>query len=204
MSDIMVIGIAGGTGSGKTTVTKKIKQEFGDDVTVICHDFYYKKNDHLTFEERVKMNYDHPHSLDTDMLVSDIKSLKQGKTVNVPVYSFVTFSREDRALPVKPTKVIIIEGILLFENKELRDLMDIKIFVDADADIRIIRRITRDVKERQRDLDSVIAQYCGTVKPMHEQFVEPSKKYADIIIPHGGHNTVALNMIIEKIRSIKK
>ena len=201
MSNVLIIGIAGGTGSGKTTVTEAIKREFGDDVSVICHDFYYKKNEHLPFEERVKMNYDHPHSLDTDMLVSHIQSLKDGYTVNVPVYSFVTFTREERAVQVHPTKVIIIEGILIFENRELRDLMDIKIFVDADADIRFIRRLTRDVKERERDLDSVINQYCNTVKPMHEQFVEPSKKYADIIIPQGGYNTVALDMIMEKIRS---
>ena len=200
MSDILIIGIAGGTGSGKTTVTDKIKQEFGDDVTVICHDFYYKKNDHLNFEERVKLNYDHPDSLETDLMVSHIKLLKQGKTVDVPVYSFATFTREDCVMQVEPTKVLIIEGILLFENKELRDLMNIKIFVDTDADIRIIRRITRDVKERQRSLDSVIRQYCDTVKPMHEQFVEPYKKYADIIIPQGGYNEVAINMIIEKIK----
>lgn len=201
MSNI-VIGIAGGTGSGKTTVTERIKKEFGNDVTVICHDFYYKKTEHLTDMERTRLNYDHPNSLDTEMFIADIKSLKEGIVVDAPVYSFVKHNREKHTLRITPSSVIIVEGILIFENKELRDLMDIRIFVDTDADIRVIRRIVRDVKERNRDLDSVIAQYCGTVKPMHEQFIEPSKKNADIIMPEGGYNEVALNMIIEKIRSI--
>jgi len=200
MKNIVIIGIAGGTGSGKTTVTKKIKNEFGKDVTVICHDFYYKRTDHLPENEKNKLNYDHPHSLDTDLLISDIKSLQKGNAINAPVYSFAKHNREKDTLHIIPTKVIIVEGILIFENEELRKLMNIKIFVDTDADIRIIRRIMRDVKERKRDLDSVISQYCNTVKPMHEQFVEPSKKHADIIIPEGGHNAVAINMLIGKIR----
>ena len=201
MENIIIIGIAGGTGSGKTTVTEKIKSEFGKDVTVICHDFYYKTTDHLTEDEKNSLNYDHPHSLDTDLFISDIKSLQQGNVINAPVYSFVNHNRKNDTLLINPTKVIIVEGILIFENEELRNLMNIKIFVDTDADIRIIRRILRDVKERKRDLDSVISQYCTTVKPMHEQFVEPSKKHADIIIPEGGYNTVAIDMIIEKIRN---
>jgi uridine kinase len=154
-------------------------------------------------DQRANLNYDHPHSLDTDLLISDIKSLREGTTVDVPVYCFATHNRKPETQRVIPTKVIIVEGILIFENEQLRNLMDIKIFVDTDADIRIIRRITRDVKTRKRDLDSVISQYCATVKPMHEQFVEPSKKHADIIIPEGGYNRVAIDMIIEKIRSIR-
>jgi uridine kinase len=203
MKKPIIIGIAGGTGSGKTTVTERIRGEFGNEVTVVSHDFYYKKTDYLTVDQRANLNYDHPHSLDTDLLISDIKSLREGIAVDVPVYCFATHNRKPETQRVIPTKVIIVEGILIFENEQLRNLMDIKIFVDTDADIRIIRRITRDVKTRKRDLDSVISQYCATVKPMHEQFVEPSKKHADIIIPEGGYNRVAIDMIIEKIRSIR-
>jgi uridine kinase len=202
MEKSIIIGIAGGTGSGKTTVADKIKEEFGEAVTILCHDFYYKKHDNLSYEERAKINYDHPNSIDTDMLISDIISLQNNKAIERPVYSFSKHNREDYTITVFPTKVIIIEGILIFENKELRDLMDIKIFVDTDADIRVIRRIVRDIEDRKRDINSVILQYCNSVKPMHEQFVEPSKKYADVIIPEGGYNTVALGMIIEKIKSI--
>jgi len=204
MDKSVIIGIAGGTGSGKSTVSDKIKEEFGDEVTILSHDFYYKRNDSLSCEERTKINYDHPDAIETEKMIKDITSLQEGKSIERPVYSFTEHNRENSTVTVNSTKVIIIEGILIFENKELRDLMDIKIFVDTDADIRILRRIVRDVKERKRDLESIILQYCNTVKPMHEQFVEPSKRYADIIIPEGGHNTVALNMIIEKIRSILK
>ncbi len=169
---------------------------------MISHDYYYKSNEGLSFEERKLLNYDHPNAFDTDMLTSHIKELKQWKTVERPNYSFVTYSREKETTTVIPTKVIIVEGILIFENKELRDNMDIKIFVDADADIRFIRRLERDMFQRGRDIKSVISQYQSTVKPMHEEFVEPSKKYADIIVPRGGHNKVALNMIVERIKSI--
>lgn len=198
----IVIGIAGGTASGKTTLAKNIENEFGENIAKLSHDYYYKSHDDLSFEERQKLNYDHPDAFDTDMLIQHIKDLKAGKAVEAPIYSFKEHNREKETLTVKPNKVILVEGILIFENPELRDLMDIKIFVDTDADIRFIRRLERDLLERGRDLQSVITQYCGTVKPMHEQFVEPSKKHADIIVPKGGNNLIALNMIIEKIKSI--
>lgn len=169
---------------------------------MISHDYYYKAHPELPFEERAKLNYDHPDSIETALLIEHLKELKKGNKINRPEYSFVEHQREKNTVEVVPKKVIIVDGILIFENKELRDMMDIKIFVDTDADIRFIRRLLRDVKERGRSLDSVVTQYCTTVKPMHEQFVEPSKKYADIIVPEGGYNIVALNMIIEKIRSI--
>lgn len=201
MDNIMVIGIAGGTGSGKTTLTQKIKEAFLDDVVVLSHDYYYKSNSSLPFEERVNLNYDHPNAFDTDLLIEHVKALKEGKTIHHPVYSFVEHTRLEESVETRPAKVIIVEGILIFENKELCDLMDIKVFVDTDADLRIIRRLLRDVKERGRDLDSVINQYIGTVKPMHEQFVDPSKKQADIIIPEGGFNSVALTMLLERIKN---
>ena len=200
--DPIIIGIAGGTGSGKSTLEDNIKKEFAHNITIISHDFYYKAHPELPFEERTKLNYDHPDSIETSLLIEHLKELKKGNSIERPEYSFINHQREDKTVTVVPKKVIIVDGILIFENKELRDLMDIKIFVDTDADIRFIRRLLRDVQERGRTLDSVVTQYCTTVKPMHEQFVEPSKKYADIIVPEGGYNTVALNMIIEKIRSI--
>lgn len=202
MGKVIVIGVAGGSASGKTTVASRIKKEFGSLVELISHDYYYKRHDELTYEERTLLNYDHPNAFDTDMLISDIKSLKDGIAIDRPDYDFTVHNRSDNTVRVNPSKVIILEGILIFENKELLDLMDIKIYVDTDADVRLIRRIVRDVKERGRDLDSVINQYQNTVKPMHEQFVEPSKRYADIIIPEGGQNEVALSMIINKIHSI--
>ena len=198
----IIIGIAGGTGSGKSTLADNIKKEFKNNISMISHDYYYKNNTHLPFEERVKLNYDHPEAFDTDLLIEHLQKLKKGEKVKRPSYSFIEHLREQETYDVVPKKVIIVEGILIFENKTLRDMMDIKIFVDADADIRFIRRLLRDVEERGRTLSSVVEQYCNTVKPMHEQFVEPSKKYADIIVPEGGHNKVALNMIVEKIRSI--
>ena len=201
MENIMIIGIAGGTGSGKTTLTQRIKEAFADNIVVLSHDYYYKSNSDLPFEERTKLNYDHPNAFDTDLLIEHMKQLKEGKTIHHPVYSFVEHTRMDETVEVKPAKVIILEGILIFENKELCDLMDIKVFVDTDADLRIIRRLLRDVKERGRDLDSVITQYIGTVKPMHEEFVDPSKKRADIIIPEGGFNSVALSMLMEQVRN---
>ena len=196
----MIIGIAGGTGSGKTTVTRKIKEYFGEDVSVIYHDNYYKRHDELCYEERAKLNYDHPDSFDTALLVDDLRRLTAGEAIRCPVYDYTIHNRSDKTLEIRPTRVVIVEGILIFENAEVRDLMDIKIFVDTDADVRILRRVLRDVKERERTLDSVVSQYLTTVKPMHEAFVEPSKKYADVIVPLGGHNDVALDMIIERIR----
>lgn len=198
----VLIGIAGGTGSGKSTLAENIRKEFANDISMLSHDYYYKSNDNLPFEERKKLNYDHPDAFETNLLIDHLTKLKNGETIRRPSYSFVEHLREKETYEVVPKKVIIVEGILLFENKTLRDMMDIKIFVDADADIRFIRRLLRDVQERGRTLDSVVEQYCTTVKPMHEQFVEPSKKYADIIVPEGGYNQVALNMIVEKIRSI--
>ena len=185
----MVIGIAGGTGSGKTTVTEKLQEYFGADVSVLHHDSYYKRHDELPFEKRRLLNYDHPDSFDTSLLIEDLRSLKAGHTVHCPVYDYSIHNRTDRTEEVHPTKVIIVEGIL------------IKIFVDTDADERILRRILRDVRERGRTLESVVEQYLTTVKPMHEQYVEPSKRRADIIMLQGGHNLVALDMLIERIRS---
>ncbi len=201
MSDIIVIGIAGGTGSGKTTITQEIVKSLGSHVTVITHDSYYKAHHEMSYDERIKLNYDHPNAYDTEMFVHDLSSLRQGEVVECPVYDYTIYDRSENTLTVHPSRVIIVEGILIFHYEEVRDLMDIKVFVDADADIRILRRITRDVKERARSLDSVINQYVTTVKPMHEAFVEPSKRYADIIIPEGGQNLVALEMLIGRIRA---
>lgn len=197
----MIIGIAGGTGSGKTTLTRKLQQIFGADVSVVYHDNYYKRLDNMTYEERCMVNYDHPDSFDTDLMVADLKRLIAGEVIRCPVYDYTIHNRSDRFVEVRPTKVVIVEGILIFENKALRDLMDIKIFVDTDADVRILRRILRDVKERERSLESVISQYLNTVKPMHEQFVQPSRQYADLVVLEGGHNLVALDMIEQRIRS---
>ena len=199
--DTMIIGIAGGTGSGKTTLTEKLKAEFGEDVSVLYHDNYYKSNSEMPYEERTRLNYDHPDAFETDLMIRDIQALRRVETVRCPVYDYTIHDRSGETVEVRPTKVIIIEGILIFENQALRDLMDIKIFVDADADVRILRRIMRDVKKRGRSLDSVVNQYLTTVKPMHQQFVEPSKRYADIVVLEGGHNLVALDMIIQRIRS---
>ena len=198
----IIIGIAGGTGSGKSTLAENIRKEFANNITMLSHDYYYKSNSNLSFDERKKLNFDHPDAFDTDLLIEHLTKLKNGEIIYRPNYSFVDYIREEQTFKVIPKKVILLDGTLIFENKELRDMMDIKIFVDTDADIRFIRRLVRDVRDRGRTIDSVIEQYKTTVKPMHEQFVEPSKKYADIIVPEGGYNHVALNMIIEKIRSI--
>ncbi len=198
----IIIGIAGGSGSGKTTFAQNLAKEFNDEILVLSHDFYYKDHPELTFEERKKLNYDHPNAFDTDMLVDHIMQLKEGKAISHPVYSFVRHNREDTTVTVEPKKIILIEGILIFENKLLRDLMDIKIFIDTDADIRFIRRLVRDVNDRGRTIDSVIEQYCNTVKPMHEQFVEYSKKYADLIVQECGQNIVPLNMVKEQLKNI--
>ena len=197
---ILVIGIAGGTGSGKTTLMNNLIREFSGVVTVLSHDNYYKRHDELTYEERCRLNYDEPAALETDLMARHLDILRQGGEIDCPVYDFTVHNRSDKTIRISPEKVIIVEGILIFENKELRDLMDIKVFVDTDADVRLCRRIVRDVRERGRTLESVVDQYQTTVKPMHEQYVEPSKKYADIIIPEGGRNLVALDMITGRIR----
>ena len=204
MGDVIVIGIAGGTGSGKSTMINKLKKEFRDEIAIISHDFYYKQHTEIPFEERKKLNYDHPDAFDTDLMIEHILQLKQWKAIERPVYDFTIHNRIDETICVTPAKVIVTEGILIFENQSLRDLFDIKVFIDTDADVRIIRRILRDVRERGRTLDSVINQYLTTVKLMHEQFVEPSKKYADIIIPEGGYNKVALEMLNERIHALLK
>ena len=201
MDDIMVVGIAGGTGSGKTTITKKLMQRFGGDVSVIYHDNYYKAHHNMSYEERSRLNYDHPDSFDTDLLIQAVKDLKAGRSVTCPVYDYTIHDRSDQVVVVKPAKVVIVEGILIFQSRELCQQMDIKIYVDTDADVRILRRIVRDVRDRGRSLDSVVNQYLSTVKPMHEQFVEPSKRNADIIIPEGGHNQVAMEMVMERVRA---
>lgn len=195
MDDICIIGIAGGTASGKTTIVNKLKDFFGNDVGLISHDCYYKAHDDMPYEERAKLNYDHPSSFDTDLMIKDIMDLKAWKTIYRPVYDFSIHNRVPETVEVQPKKVILIEGILIFENKELRDLMDIKIFVDTDADERLMRRIIRDMEFRGRTIESILTQYKETVKPMHEEFVEPSKKYADIIIPRGGENVAAMSIL---------
>ena len=199
--DTMIIGIAGGTGSGKTTLTRRLKETFGDDVSIVYHDNYYKAHNDMTYEERAALNYDHPDAFDTGRMVEDLKRLLAGDTIQCPVYDYSIHNRSAETVEIRPTKVVIVEGILIFAAPALRELMDIKIFVDTDADVRILRRIARDVKERGRSLDSVISQYLNTVKPMHEQFVQPSRQYADIVVLEGGHNLVALDMIIQRIRS---
>lgn len=201
MSDVMVIGIAGGTGSGKTTITKKLIQRFGNDVSVIYHDNYYKAHHDMPYEQRAMLNYDHPDAFDTEMLVDAVRALKRGEAVSCPVYDYSIHDRTEETVTVHPAKVVIVEGILIFQSRELCREMDIKIYVDTDADVRILRRIVRDVRDRGRSLDSVVNQYLITVKPMHEQFVEPSKRNADIIIPEGGHNQVAMEMVMERVRA---
>ncbi len=199
MDNILVIGIAGGSGSGKTTLMNKLIEKFGKVITVLSHDNYYKRHDELSYEERCCLNYDEPAAFDTDLMVQQLSALREGQAINCPVYDFTVHNRSEEILHVEPRQVIIVEGILIFADKNLRDLMDIRIFVDADADIRICRRIKRDVNKRGRSLESVIAQYQQTVKPMHEKYVEPSKRYADIVVPKGGKNPVALDMIEGRI-----
>lgn len=201
MDDIMVIGIAGGTGSGKTTITGKIAARLGTEVTVITHDNYYRAHHELTYEERVLLNYDHPDAYETELLVTHLAALRRGEPIDVPVYDYAAYDRSDETFVVAPSRVIIVEGIVIFHEEALRDLMDVKVFVDADADVRILRRIMRDVRERGRTLESVVTQYLATVKPMHEAFVEPSKRYADVIIPEGGQNLVALDMLVSRIEA---
>lgn len=198
MSDnhVYVIGVAGGSASGKTTIINKLKEYFGEDIVVISHDSYYRAHNDMTFEERTHLNYDHPDSLESERMAEDVRQLLKGNSIEMPVYDFCKHNRADETVHVDPKPVIIMEGILILENKELRDLMDAKIFVDTDADERLMRRIRRDMVERGRSIDSIITQYSETVKPMHEEFVEPSKKYADVIIPRGGENEAGLDMLI--------
>ena len=202
MKQAVIIGIAGGTGSGKTTLAKRLKQAFQEDVVLMCQDYYYKSFNHLSHDERKKLNFDHPNSFDNESLINDLKKLKELKSINRPVYSFLQHMRLEETFFEEAKRVIILEGILIFENPELVELMDIKVFVDTDADIRFARRLMRDINDRGREVHSVVNQYLKTVKPMHEAFVEPSKKQADIIIPEGGMNHVALSMLIDKIHRI--
>lgn len=205
MSKPIVIGVCGGTGSGKSTVAQAIFQSLpAENILILEQDAYYKDQSELTYEERVKTNYDHPLAFDTDLLIEHILKLKQGQQIEKPIYNFAKHNREHEKISVLPREIIIIEGIMILEDERLRNLMDIKIFVDTDADVRIIRRITRDINERGRTLESVIEQYISTVKPAHEQFIEPYKKYADIIIPEGGYNKVAIDLMTTKVTSIIK
>ena len=192
------IGIAGGTGSGKTTLTEHLARRFGTDISVVHHDNYYKRQN-VPYEIRCLQNYDHPDAFDTDLMIEHLKALKAGRSIECPVYSYADHNRTDETVTILPTKVVIVEGILIFADKALRDLLDIKIFVETDADVRILRRALRDVEERGRSMQSVVQQYLTTVKPMHEQFVEPSRKFADIVVLEGGRNLVALDMIIQRI-----
>ena len=199
-SGIIVIGVAGGTGSGKTTLVKALMERFGENITVLSHDNYYKQHNELTYEERTKLNYDHPDAFDTDVMIEHLRLLKQGVAIDCPTYDFTIHNRAEGILHIEPEKVIVVEGILIFQDLELCREMDIKIFVDTDADVRLCRRIRRDVRKRGRMIESVIDQYLATVKPMHEQFVEPSKKNADLIVPEGGKNLIALEMIVNRIQ----
>ena len=200
MSDTLILGVAGGSGSGKTTLVRALVERFGEDITVISHDNYYKAHNDLTYDERALLNYDHPDAFETDLLIEHLRLLRQGRTVHCPVYDFTQHNRSDDVLEIAPKKVIVIEGILIFADPMLRNEMDVRIFVDADSDVRLCRRIRRDVRKRGRTLESVIEQYLATVKPMHEQFVEPSKKFANVIVPEGGKNFVALEMIMHRIQ----
>ena len=200
MEKILVIGIAGGTGSGKTTLMKNLIARFGDVVTVLSHDNYYRRHDELTYEERSALNYDEPAAMETELMVRHLDALRHWQEIDCPVYDFTVHNRSDETIRVVPRKVIIVEGILIFADEALRDLMDIKIFVDTDADVRLCRRIKRDVNKRGRTLESVLTQYQTTVKPMHEKYVEPSKRFADLVVPEGGKNYVALDMIMGRIQ----
>ena len=199
----VVIGVTGGSGSGKTSVTKAIYERFtGHSILMLEQDYYYKDQSDLPFDERLKTNYDHPLAFDNDLLIEHIEKLLRFEPIDKPVYDYSVHTRSDKIIPVEPKDVIILEGILVLEDERLRNLMDIKLFVDTDADLRIIRRMQRDIKERGRTLDSVIDQYVNVVRPMHNQFIEPTKRYADIIIPEGGHNHVAIDLMVTKVQTI--
>lgn len=202
MQTPVVIGIGGPSGSGKSTIADAIQKEVRDHITILTQDSYYKSFEHLSYEERAKINYDHPQAFDNELLISHIQALKQRIPVQIPVYDFATHLRTEETVQLKPSKIIMVEGILIFENKVLRDLMDIKVFVDTDSDIRVLRRIERDMNERGRTLESIMEQYRSTVRPMNIEFVEPSKRYADVIIPEGGYNLIGIDMIIAKIKNV--
>ena len=199
-NNILVIGIAGGTGSGKTTLMKRLVERFGDAVTVVSHDNYYKRHDDMTYEERCLINYDEPAAFENDLMARQLEALRRGESVQCPVYDYTVHNRSDETVTIEPKQVIIIEGILIFADEALRSSMDIKIFVDTDADIRLCRRIKRDVNKRGRSVESVLTQYMTTVKPMHEKYVEPSKRFADLVVPEGGKNVVALDILIDRIQ----
>ena len=199
MENVLVLGIAGGSGSGKTTLVKRLVERFGDQVCVVSHDNYYKRHDELTYEERCLINYDEPAAFENELMAHHLDLLRQGLSVECPVYDYTVHNRSDETVTITPKRVILVEGILIFADQALRDRMDIRIFVDTDADIRLCRRIKRDVNKRARSLESVLTQYQQTVKPMHEKYVEPSKKYANLVVPEGGKNVVALDMIIDRI-----
>ena len=200
MEDILVIGVAGGTGSGKTTLVKKLVEHFGDEVCVVSHDNYYRRHDEMTYEERCLINYDEPAAFENDLMAQHLDQLRNGESVECPVYDYTVHNRSDETMVIPSRRVILVEGILIFADEQLRDRMDIRIFVDTDADIRLCRRIKRDVNKRARSLESVLSQYQQTVKPMHEKYVEPSKKHANLVVPEGGKNEVALDMIVERIK----
>lgn len=199
--DTVIIGVAGGSGSGKSTFTNRLKEEFGDEIAVLYHDNYYRRRDDVPFEERKKVNYDHPDSLETDLLLKHLEMLKNGQSIECPVYDYSQHNRSDQVIVVEPRKIVLVEGILLLADPRVRDLIDIKIYVEADADERICRRIIRDVKERGRDIDNIVTQYLTTVKPMHYLYVEPTKSKADIVI-NSGLNQVALDIIKAKINQL--
>jgi len=201
MEKILTIGIAGGTGSGKTTVTRRIQRQFAENVCVVYHDDYYKALDELSYEERCRVNYDEPAAFDTALMVRQLDELRAGRAVRCPVYDYTIHNRSDKTKLLRPAPVILVEGILILENEELCKRLDIKVFVDTDADVRILRRIVRDVRDRGRSLESVVNQYITTVKPMHELYVEPSRRRADIIIPEGGHNEVAMSLLSQRVKA---
>jgi len=200
MEDVLIIGIAGGTGSGKTTLMKNLVKEFGDRVAVVSHDNYYKRHDELTYEERCLINYDEPAAFENELMIQHLECLRRGEAVLCPVYDYTVHNRSDETIRIEPRPVVIVEGILIFADEALRERMDIRIFVDTDADIRLCRRVKRDVNKRGRTLESVLTQYQQTVKPMHDKYVEPSKKYANLVVPEGGKNYVALDMIAQRIQ----
>jgi uridine kinase len=201
--DPFVIGVCGGTGSGKTTITDRLSEGLSSDgVVVLQQDHYYKDLSHLSPAERARCNFDHPSALDTALFIQHVKKLREGESIERPVYDFTQHRRIPETVTIAPRPAILVEGILIFENQTLRSLMDLKIFVDTDADLRFIRRLVRDIRERGRTLESVVEQYEKTVRPMHLEFVEPSKRYADIIIPEGGHNEVGIDLVIQKVRSL--
>ena len=196
----LMIGVAGGTGSGKTTLTKRLSAELGGNITVLSHDDYYKAHDELTYEQRCRLNYDHPDAFDTDLLITHLEALRRGESVEIPTYDFTVHNRSNVTKTVLPNRIILLEGILILADPALCRQLDIRVFVDTDADVRLLRRIRRDMRDRGRSLESITEQYLNTVKPMHEQFVEPSKKNADIVIPQGGKNPAALALLLGRAR----